>query len=58
MFALCENQTRDLLRSRRVFPPLRHIGRHVRITRKGERAQCGLSIIFLFKSKQLEIGSL
>jgi hypothetical protein len=27
MFALCVNQTRDLLRSRRVFPPLRHIGR-------------------------------
>jgi hypothetical protein len=25
--ALCENRTRDLLRSRRVFPPLRHIGR-------------------------------
>jgi hypothetical protein len=27
MFALCENRTRDLLRSRRVFPPLRQIGR-------------------------------
>jgi hypothetical protein len=28
MFALCGNRTRDLLRSKRVFPPLRQIGRH------------------------------
>jgi hypothetical protein len=27
MFALCGNRTRDLLRSRRVFPPVRQIGR-------------------------------
>jgi hypothetical protein len=27
MFALSGKRTRDLLRSRRVFPPLRHIGR-------------------------------
>jgi hypothetical protein len=27
MFALCGNRTRDLLRSWRVFPPLRQIGR-------------------------------
>jgi hypothetical protein len=26
MFARCGNRTLDLLRSRRVFPPLRHIG--------------------------------
>jgi hypothetical protein len=30
MFALCGNRTRDLLRIRRVFPPLREIGRHDR----------------------------
>jgi hypothetical protein len=30
MFALCGNRTRDLLRSRRVFQPLRHIGRQKR----------------------------
>jgi hypothetical protein len=29
MFALCGNRTRDLLRSRRVFPPLRQIGRQI-----------------------------
>jgi hypothetical protein len=29
MFALCENRTRDLLRSRRIFPPLRQIGRQL-----------------------------
>jgi hypothetical protein len=29
MFALCGNRTRDLLRSRRVFPPLHHIGRQI-----------------------------
>jgi hypothetical protein len=29
MFALCGNRTRDLLRSRRVFPPLHHIGHPV-----------------------------
>jgi hypothetical protein len=36
MFALCGNRTCDLLRSRRVFPPLRHIGRPkiLRIYRK------------------------
>jgi hypothetical protein len=27
MFALCGNRTRDLLRRRRVFSPLRQIGR-------------------------------
>jgi hypothetical protein len=27
MFALCGNRTRDLLRSRRAFPSLSHIGR-------------------------------
>jgi hypothetical protein len=32
MFALCGNRTRDLLRSRRVFPQLRHIGRRMRLT--------------------------
>jgi hypothetical protein len=29
MFPLCGNRTRDLLRSRRVFPPLRQIGRQI-----------------------------
>jgi hypothetical protein len=29
MFALCGNRTRDLWRSRRVFTPLRHIGRQM-----------------------------
>jgi hypothetical protein len=29
MFVLCEDQTRDLLRSRRVFRPLRQIGRQL-----------------------------
>jgi hypothetical protein len=29
MFALCGNRTRNLLRSRRVFPPLRQIGRQL-----------------------------
>jgi hypothetical protein len=29
MFALCGNRIRDVLRSRRVFPPLRHIGRNI-----------------------------
>jgi hypothetical protein len=29
MFALCGNRTRVLLRSRRVFPPLRHTGRQM-----------------------------
>jgi hypothetical protein len=29
MFALCGNQTRDLLRSRRVFPPLGHISSQI-----------------------------
>jgi hypothetical protein len=28
MFAQCGNRTRDLLRIRGVFPPLRHISRH------------------------------
>jgi hypothetical protein len=32
MFALCGNRNRDLLRSRRVFPPLRHIGRQTLFT--------------------------
>jgi hypothetical protein len=31
MFALCGNRTRDPLRSRRVFPPLRHIGRQIAV---------------------------
>jgi hypothetical protein len=31
MFALCENRTRDLWRSRRVFTPLHHIGRQLRL---------------------------
>jgi hypothetical protein len=29
MFALCGNRNRDLLRIRRVFPPLRQIGRQI-----------------------------
>jgi hypothetical protein len=32
MFALCGNWTRDLLRGRRVFPPLRQIGRRTFIS--------------------------
>jgi hypothetical protein len=34
MFALCRNRTRDLLRSRRVFPPIRQIGRQKIISQK------------------------
>jgi hypothetical protein len=32
MFALCRNRTFDLLRSRRVFRPLRQMGHHIRCT--------------------------
>jgi hypothetical protein len=33
MFALCGNRARDLLRSSRVFPPLRQVGRLLRRSR-------------------------
>jgi hypothetical protein len=31
MFALCGNRTRDILSTRRVFPPLRHMGRQIAV---------------------------
>jgi hypothetical protein len=51
MFALCGNRTRDLLRSRRVFPPLRQVGRQYLCTFSMSvpiSSECFLSLLSSF----------
>jgi hypothetical protein len=49
MFALCGNRTRDLLRSRRLFPPLRHIARQLHLW------ICLLNVRLSYQIEQLNI---
>jgi hypothetical protein len=52
MFALCGNRSRDLLRSRRVFPPPRHIGRSIYVCKeKNPKKYKIMEFYFLLVSK-------
>jgi hypothetical protein len=56
MFALCGNRTRDLLRSRRVFAPLRHIGRRIRMYQIGSHFFLHLHKATFFFPKIVVLG--